>query len=88
VEPSFLLHPLDLLGADQVPELPFFPGMDLPTERKRSVFMEVLDLLADQFEIVTVGTHASQAAASGELAHRVPGARGLMGGRSRIAVGA
>jgi hypothetical protein len=72
VQPSFLLHPLDILGADRVPELLFFPGMDLPTERKRQVFLEVLDLLADQFELVTVGTHASQAAASGELARRVP----------------
>ena len=27
-EPSFLLHPLDLLGPEQAPELAFFPGMD------------------------------------------------------------
>ncbi len=72
VQPSFLLHPLDLLGGDQVPELSFFPGMDLPTDRKREVFLEVLELLADQFELVTVGHHASLAAASGELDHRVP----------------
>ena len=30
VQPSFLLHPLDLLGAEQAPGLSFFPAMDLP----------------------------------------------------------
>ncbi len=33
-EPSFLLHPLDIIGGDQVPELAFFPGMDVPSARK------------------------------------------------------
>ena len=28
-EPSFLLHPLDLIGGDLIPELKFFPGMEL-----------------------------------------------------------
>ena len=30
VEPSFLLHPLDVLGPEQAPQLAFFPGMDVP----------------------------------------------------------
>ncbi len=28
-EPSFLLHPLDLIGGDKAPQLAFFPGMDI-----------------------------------------------------------
>ena len=36
-EPSFLLHPLDVIGGDQVPELDFFPGMDVPSERKTAL---------------------------------------------------
>ena len=34
VEPSFLLHPLDCLGAEQAPGLEFFPGMDVPGARE------------------------------------------------------
>ena len=30
VEPSILMHPLDVLSGDEVPELRFFPGMQLP----------------------------------------------------------
>jgi len=37
-EPSFLLHPLDLLGGDQVRELSFFPGMDLTGREKLRIF--------------------------------------------------
>ncbi len=72
VEPSFLLHPLDLLGPEQAPELSFFPGMDLPLHRKRQVFTEVLDILGSEFELVTVGAHASRLTASAKLVHRVP----------------
>ncbi|MGH7499284.1 MAG: polysaccharide deacetylase family protein [Gemmatimonadales bacterium] len=72
VEPSFLLHPLDLLSGDKTPELSFFPGMDLPVRRKRQLFTEVLDILGTEFEVVTVGAHASRVATSGELARRVP----------------
>jgi hypothetical protein len=45
VEPSFLLHPLDLLGGDQVKELAFFPGMDLSAARKMKLFHKVLRAL-------------------------------------------
>lgn len=58
-EPSFLLHPLDLLGCDQVPELAFFPGMDLSKEQKLLVFDNVLKNLSKHFDIVNMSTHAS-----------------------------
>jgi hypothetical protein len=32
--PSLLLHPLDFLGAEDVPELGFFPAMNVPAARK------------------------------------------------------
>ena len=49
--PSFLLHPLDLMGGDQVPELSFFPGMDIPTEKKMSLFRSVLESLGQHFTL-------------------------------------
>ena len=57
-EPSFLLHPLDLLSGEQVPELKFFPGMDLPAEKKKKYFETVLKKLARHFQLVTMSTHA------------------------------
>jgi hypothetical protein len=71
VQPSFLLHPLDLLGGDLVPQLSFFPGMNLPTERKRRLTVEALEMLASEFELVTMASHASRLA-QGELARLVP----------------
>lgn len=57
-EPSFLLHPLDLLGGDQVPELAFFPGMDLSGSRKAAIFEKVLKELSKHFALVNMSTHA------------------------------
>ncbi|MGE0798204.1 MAG: polysaccharide deacetylase family protein [Lautropia sp.] len=66
-EPSFLLHPLDLVGADKVPQLGFFPGMDLPSERKSALLGRVLRTIGEQFELVSMGTHAAACAARGAL---------------------
>jgi hypothetical protein len=72
VTPSFLLHPLDLLGGDQVPQLSFFPGMDLPGHRKERLVTEVLGVLASRFELMTLGEHAAGLLAGGRLPERVP----------------
>ena len=61
-EPSFLLHPLDLIGPDQAPELAFFPGMDLSAAHKMRVFHRVLGEMAKRFTIVTMSEHARQIA--------------------------
>lgn len=66
-EPSFLLHPLDLLGGDQVRELAFFPGMDLPGARKIDLFLRVLRRLGEQFRLVDMSTHARAIIARGGL---------------------
>jgi len=72
VEPSFLLHPLDLLGGDEVPELAFFPGMDLPGARKRELFDGALVLLAEYFDLVPMSVHARALEARRDIPLRVP----------------
>ena len=87
VEPSFLLHPLDVLSGDQVPELRFFPGMDLPGDRKRAFFARVMRTLGAHYTLVPMGTHARSLLARSRLAERavpdetVPLPRAVAGGR-------
>jgi len=57
-EPSFLLHPLDVLGGDQVPELAFFPGMDLRASQKVTLFETALKELQKHFTLVPMSVHA------------------------------
>jgi hypothetical protein len=71
IQPNFLLHPLDLLGADDAPDLAFFPAMNLRTARKRRLLSEVLEILGAEFEIVTMSVHASRVS-GGALALRTP----------------
>ena len=72
VEPSFLLHPLDLLGGDQVPALKFFPGMDISGRRKVEIFMRALRVLGEHFRLVTMGAHARAILARPAVAVRSP----------------
>ena len=46
-EPSFLLHPLDVIGADQVEELGFFPGMDKTGAYKTELLVKVITKLQE-----------------------------------------
>ena len=69
-EPSFLLHPLDILGGDQVPQLKFFPGMDIGGDRKRDFFIKVLRTLGRHFTLVPMGAHARSLLARNRLAER------------------
>lgn len=59
-EPSFLLHPLDVIGGDQIPELAFFPGMDVASERKTELLERVLTTMGRHFEMVPMGEHATR----------------------------
>jgi peptidoglycan/xylan/chitin deacetylase (PgdA/CDA1 family) len=59
VAPSILLHPLDLLGADDVHELGFFPGMTQTGAAKREVVRACLDELARHHRVVTMAEHAA-----------------------------
>lgn len=56
--PSFLLHPLDLVGGDQISELAFFPGMDVSSHRKTRVFEAALTMLEKHFAFIPMGEHA------------------------------
>ncbi|HZN97917.1 MAG TPA: hypothetical protein VFB61_09335, partial [Gemmatimonadales bacterium] len=78
LNPSFLLHPLDILGPEHAPELAFFPGMDLPAEHKRGLVREVIGMLAEQFTLVPMGTHAATALAHNRLMVLEPGAPRLV----------
>jgi hypothetical protein len=57
-EPSFLLHPLDLLGGDQISALSFFPGMDVKADEKRLVFEIVLRRITKTYCVVPMSEHA------------------------------
>lgn len=50
--PSYLLHPLDLIGGDDVPQLSFFPGMDIKSEKKLEVFETAITMLKKHFELL------------------------------------
>ena len=59
-QPSLLLHPLDFLGHEDVPELAFFPGMSLPSARKLETLSQAIALLTQQFTVVSMQDHAQQ----------------------------
>jgi hypothetical protein len=58
VEPSFLVHPLDLLGGDQIPELNFFPGMNINSKHKLAFFTSTLKELTKHYNLGTLRSHA------------------------------
>ncbi|HET7118808.1 MAG TPA: polysaccharide deacetylase family protein, partial [Hanamia sp.] len=49
---SFLLHPLDLIGGDQITQLAFFPGMNIKSEQKLKVFEICIQTLKKHFELL------------------------------------
>ena len=67
ITPSYLLHPLDLLGGDKLKELSFFPAMDLGFDRKASVFNKVIDQLRKHFQLVNMSTLAKHLLTNGNL---------------------
>jgi peptidoglycan/xylan/chitin deacetylase (PgdA/CDA1 family) len=76
VEPSILLHPLDWLGGEEVPELRFFPGMELSASRKVALLHDSLRLLNESFSLETMGAQASRLLQEGGLPERqVPAKR-------------
>jgi len=72
ISPSFLLHPLDVLGTREAPQLGFFPGMDLPVTTKRALVRQVLGTLGRHFTLVPMSAHAAHALAAETLAVREP----------------
>ncbi|MDZ8109196.1 MAG: polysaccharide deacetylase family protein [Nostoc sp. DedQUE12a] len=71
-QPSLLLHPTDFLSQEDVPELSFFPGMDVPTYKKLAVVNKSLEMITSQFNVLTVGQHAKSVAGVRKLPVLVP----------------
>ncbi|MFZ2052743.1 MAG: polysaccharide deacetylase family protein [Candidatus Aminicenantales bacterium] len=57
---SFLLHPLDFLGADEAEELAFFPAMDLKKEKKLKMARKTIGILRDHFRILKMAEYAQE----------------------------
>lgn len=51
---SFLLHPLDIIGGDQITQLAFFPGMNVSSDEKVKVFKYVISRLMRYFKIISL----------------------------------
>lgn len=58
-EPSFLLHPLDLIGGDQITSLAFFPGMNISSDRKIFIFKKVMKKLGKHFTLTNMNDHVT-----------------------------
>ncbi len=67
VEPSILLHPLDFLGAEDVPSLGFFPAMGLSAPRKLALVDHCLARMQTLFDVRSLGEHATAAGARDSL---------------------
>lgn len=70
--PSVLLHPLDFLGADDMRDLAFFPGMTLTSGRKVEMLGHMLRLLSSQFRVVPLREQARHVAQAAPLPLREP----------------
>ena len=70
VEPSILMHPLDVLGADDVASLEFFPGMAMTGAAKREIVARCLEVFTRQFRVVPMHEHVAAVRARGALRRR------------------
>lgn len=64
VAPSLLLHPLDFLGGDEIPELAFFPAMNELGRDKRARASELLDRYQARYRVVAMDDHAGELSAA------------------------
>lgn len=60
VKPSLLLHPLDFMNGDDVPELGFFPAMRQKLDDKLAIMDRILTLMTNQYTAVTMYEFAQQ----------------------------
>lgn len=80
VEPSILLHPLDLLGGDDLSalahqdgaDLSFFPAMDQRGAEKAELVGGFVDQLLAGHQVVSMAEHVRAIEAAGELPRRPP----------------
>lgn len=62
-QPSYLLHPLDLIGSNDVPALAFFPGMNIQSEKKLHIFETAMNIMKQHFELLPMGAFAKKVSA-------------------------
>ena len=56
---SFLLHPLDLIGGDQITKLAFFPGMNVNSNKKVEIFETIIKSLQKNYELVSMSVYSN-----------------------------
>ena len=71
-QPSILMHPLDFMGGDDEKDLAFFPGMNLPGQKKVEVVSKALDILSNQFNVVNMQTHAQYVQRTSKAPSKIP----------------
>lgn len=59
VGPSILLHPLDFLGAEDVPSLAFFPAMRSSAAQKLEIVDHCIARMQALFDVRSLGEHAT-----------------------------
>lgn len=72
VEPSFLLHPLDFLGAGDIKGLEFFPGMQFSRDHKLRVAHAVMNSLQEHFNLLPMNEYAQRISRTRRLNTRIP----------------
>ena len=60
-KPSYLLHPLDLIGGDKIQALAFFPGMNQDSAKKIKTFKYVIKTLQKHFILVPMSEFSNNA---------------------------
>lgn len=60
VAPSLLLHSHDFVGADEVPQLSFFPGFRISSEVKLRLVARCVDLLRRDFTVVPIASYVDR----------------------------
>lgn len=72
VQPSFLLHPLDFLGGEDVEAMKFFPGMANASGKKIEFLGEAIAALTSRFDVVSMREHADLFRRNSNVAEAVP----------------
>ncbi len=62
IQPSLLLHPLDVIGGDDLSELSFFPAMRMPSSTKLDIVNRVMDIMVSQYDVLPLKEYVEQIA--------------------------
>lgn len=57
VEPHFLLHPLDFMGAEDHDDMSFFPTMNEPAAKKVKLISDCIDIIRNDYHVITLHDH-------------------------------